>query len=147
MTSSSDSGNDAPSNQEAPVWASRLEHPLLGNVLAFAALVIALAAGFGILRTGLFWLIAGYATLATALVTAGWLARVRGRKLRGAVADNRRLSRERDELAADSTHYKQLLAAITRESPLTLEASVTDADESRELSDTEPVASPPPSVA
>jgi hypothetical protein len=146
VTSNTDPGNDAPSNQEASAWASRLEHPLLGNVLAFAALVIALAAGFGILRAGLFWLIAGYATLVAALLTAGWLAWVRGRKLRGAAAENLRLSRELHELAADSTHYKQLLAAGKRESPLTPEASATDADESRALSGTALVASPPPSV-
>ena len=60
----------APNAHGVPTWSQRLGAPAVGNAFAALSLVVAVAAGIGLLRHGLFWLIFGYGILVTALLAA-----------------------------------------------------------------------------
>lgn len=81
-------------------WIDRLGHPALGNLVGVMAVVVTTAAGLGLLRREIFWLVASYVVLGGALLMSVALARRRGRALQ-------RLLRQRatsDERRRDSPH-------------------------------------------
>jgi hypothetical protein len=59
-----------PNSEGVPTWSQRLGAPAVGNAFAALSLVVAVAAGIGLLRQGIFWLIFGYGIVATALLAS-----------------------------------------------------------------------------
>lgn len=64
-----------------PVWYQRIRDPAIGNTSAVLAVLVAIAAGIGLLREGIFWLIASYLVLVLSLTVLVVISRHRTQKL------------------------------------------------------------------
>jgi hypothetical protein len=120
----------APREPSEGVWFQRLGAPAIGNVCAALGLLIAIAAGVGLLRQGLFWLVFGYLTLIVVLVFVAGVARRRARTTRDLEAECSRLKNDvtqlgnalarnegelktaREEIEASEGGYSSLRSAV-----------------------------------
>jgi hypothetical protein len=107
--------NEALGSKSAGVWVRRLGNPAIGNICAALALVVAVAAGVGFLRQGLFWLIFSYVTLIVTLAFVAILGRRRTQALRAIDAERATLGRDITETRAELARAKRDLAEAREE--------------------------------
>ena len=81
---------------EPTAWLQRLGNPAIGNVCAALGLVLAIAAGLGLLRREIFWLVFSYLLLLAGLIAVAAVSRRQARALGTLSAEQQTL---RNELA------------------------------------------------